>query len=61
MRKIVNPAHPIPKFGDFVSFMCSPFPEKFAKTNDEAEFLRMKGWNNYNSEVIGARVFPQAK
>ena len=42
----VNPAPPIPKAGDFASFMSITFPEKFAKTHDGAEFLRMKCWTN---------------
>ena len=49
-KKKVNPAPPIPKSGDFASFMSITFPEKFAKTNDGSEFLRMKCWTNDNED-----------
>jgi hypothetical protein len=33
-KKKVNPSPPIPKSGDFASFMNIIFPEKYEKTND---------------------------
>ena len=49
-KKKVNPAPPIPKSGDFASFMSITFPEKFTKTNDGAEFLRLKSWTNESED-----------
>ena len=45
-KRKVNLTTAIPKTGDFASFMTANFPEKFSKTNDGKDFLRLKSWTN---------------
>ena len=42
----MNPTPAIPNTGGLASFMNSTFLEKFGKTNDNKDFLRLQAWTN---------------
>ena len=45
-KRKVNPTPAIPKTGAFAAFMTTNFSEKFSKTNDGKDFLKLKSWTN---------------